>query len=261
MSMNEGGNRRELACVYGATIVIWLAFDRMAAVTESTSGEAGIAIAVVVTAALLGAERIVHGRSPVAAWRALGCGAPQIRGMVVAAVISAVLLAVLPVAARITATPLALRSDWPKFVPGLFAQAGLAEELLFRGYLFGTLRHNRSFWRAALLAVPPFLLVHLLLFATMSFPVAASATLLSVVVSFPLARLYDLGGATVWAPAIVHAVIQGGIKIVEIPEERMIAVATVWMAASMVVPWLAFAVRSTSTKLPRGNVIVSAGCI
>jgi len=108
----------------------------------------------------------------------------------VAAIITATLALVLPIAARLTATPLALRSDWLELVPGLFAQAGLAEELLFRGYLFGTLRENRGFWRAALLAMPPFLLVHLLLFATMSFPVAAAATLLSLVVSFPLARLY-----------------------------------------------------------------------
>ena len=54
-------------------------------------------------------------------------------------------------------------------LPGLFAQAGIAEELLFRGYLFGHLREGRSFWRAALLSMPPFLAVHLLLFFQMDF--------------------------------------------------------------------------------------------
>ena len=139
-------------------------------------------------------------------------------------------------------TPLSLRDDWMNLVPGLFAQAGLAEEALFRGYLFGELRETRTFWRAALLALPPFFLVHLLFFATMSFAVAAAATLLSFVISFPLARLYDLGGRTIWGPAMVHAVVQGGIKIVDIPEDRMVVVATIWMAAGMVIPWLAFAV-------------------
>ena len=57
----------------------------------------------------------------------------------------------------------------------------------------------------------------------------------------------------------MHAVIQGGIKIVEIPEDRMMVVATMWMAASMVVPWLAFVVRYGSTKSPRGNVITPIG--
>ena len=57
----------------------------------------------------------------------------------------------------------------------------------------------------------------------------------------------------------MHAVIQGGIKIVETPEDRMVAVATMWMAASMIVPWLAFVVRYGSRKSPRGNVIMPAG--
>ena len=103
-------------------------------------------------------------------------------------------------------------------MPGLFAQAGIAEEVLFRGYLFGHLRRGRSFWRAALLSMLPFVAVHLLLFATMPWPIAAAALLLAVIVAFPLARLYELGGATIWAPALLHFVIQGTVKIVVFPE-------------------------------------------
>jgi hypothetical protein len=58
------------------------------------------------------------------------------------------------------------------------------------------------------------------------------------------ALLYDLGGRTIWAPAIVHAVMQGGIKVVEIPEDRVLTVATLSMAAGMILPWLVFAARS-----------------
>jgi membrane protease YdiL (CAAX protease family) len=43
----------------------------------------------------------------------------------------------------------------------------VAEEVLFRGYLFGHLRRGRSFWRAAVLSMLPFVCVHLLLFFTM----------------------------------------------------------------------------------------------
>ena len=189
MSMEAGKSRKLVACVYGATVVIGFAFDRMAAITESTVGEAGIAIAGVVAVALLAAERIVHLRTPAAALRALRMRSAANAWRDGRGHHALALALVLPVAARLTGTPLALRSDWPKLAPGLFAQAGLAEELLFRGYLFGTLRETRGFWRAALLALPPFFLVHLLLFATMSFPVAAAATVLSLVVSFPLARL------------------------------------------------------------------------
>ena len=118
-----------------------------------------------------------------------------------------------PLFARATATPIAARDGWPLLLPGLLAQGGIAEECLFRGYLFGHLRRERSFWRAAWLSVPPFVAVHLLLFTYMPVPVAAAATLLSLVMSFPLARLYDLGGGTIWAPALLHFVAQAGPKI------------------------------------------------
>lgn len=57
--------------------------------------------------------------------------------------------------------------------------------------------------------MPPFVAVHVLLFTYLPLPIAAAATLLSLAMSFPLARLYDLGGATIWAPAILHFVAQG----------------------------------------------------
>ena len=74
---------------------------------------------------------------------------------------------------------------WVWLLPGLFAQAGIAVEALFRGYLFGRLRRSRSFWRAAALATAPFVVVHLILFATMPWPIALAAVLLSVILSFP----------------------------------------------------------------------------
>ena len=85
------------------------------------------------------------------------------------------MLAFFPVFAWATGLPLGLRPGWLLLVPGLFAQAGIAEEVLFRGFLFGHLRETRSFWRAALLSLPPFLAVHVLLFFRMDPPVAAAA--------------------------------------------------------------------------------------
>jgi hypothetical protein len=38
----------------------------------------------------------------------------------------------------------------------------------------------------------------------MSWPVALAAVGLAVVLSFPLAYLFELGGRTIWAPAILH---------------------------------------------------------
>lgn len=63
----------------------------------------------------------------------------------------------------VTGTRLAMTAGWRRLVPGLFAQAGLAEEVLFRGYLFRHLRGGRSFVRAAWAAAGPFAAVHLVL--------------------------------------------------------------------------------------------------
>ena len=121
---------------------------------------------------------------------------------------------------------------WAWLVPGLFAQGGIAEEILFRGYLFAHLRRGRSFWRAAGLSMLPFVAVHLLLFLSMPWPIALAALVLSVVLSFPLAHLFELGGHTIWGPALLHFVVQATVKVVVVTGDDGAAFPLVWMAAS-----------------------------
>ena len=66
---------------------------------------------------------------------------------------------------------------------------------------------------------------------------------IEIVISFPLAHLYDLGGRTIWAPVLAHAVIQGGPKLI-IADDPMFNL--VWMGAVSVVLWLAFFVSSSA---------------
>ena len=106
---------------------------------------------------------------------------------------------------------------WISLLPGLFAQAGIAEEVLFRGYLFGHIRQGRTFWRAASLSMLPFVVVHLVLFFSMPWPIALASVVLAIVISFPLAYLYELGGNTIWAPALLHFVIQATVKVLVFP--------------------------------------------
>jgi membrane protease YdiL (CAAX protease family) len=134
-----------------------------------------------------------------------------------------------------------------RFLPGLFAQAGIAEEVLFRGYLFGHLRVGRTFWRAAAVSMLPFVSVHLVLFLSMPWPIALASVLLAVVISFPLARLFELGGNTIWAPALLHFVIQATVKIVVFPHGAQ-SFALAWMAASAIVPLLVFTVKAPARR-------------
>ena len=80
----------------------------------------------------------------------------------------------------------------------------------------------------------PFVAVHLFLFLTMPWPIALAAVLLSVVLSFPFAYLFELGGSTIWAPALLHFVIQGTVKVVVFSDDGGVSFPLVWMVASAI---------------------------
>jgi hypothetical protein len=72
----------------------------------------------------------------------------------------------------------------------------------FRGYLFRQLRSERPFWRAVV--------------------------------------LFELGGDTIWAPAILHFIMQGTVKVVTFHGEGGQVVPIVWMVACATLPYLVF---------------------
>ena len=227
---------------YAALFVIYLLFDRLATALGSTRGQAGILVGFVVVAATLAAQAWIFGQRPADAARWLGLGRPATRGVLAAVAVGAMLLLVVPLFAWARGVEVVPVANGARHVPGLFAQAGIAEETLFRGYLFHNLRATRSFWGATGLAMLPFAAVHLVMFATMPWPVALAGLLLALAVTPPMARLFELGGNTIWAPAVLHFVIQGAIKLVELPG-AIPPFALVWMAAAATIPWLVFVLR------------------
>lgn len=243
--------------LYLGVFLVYALFHGAATALGSDRGQAGLAVCLLVVAALVLVERFFFGCAWADVPRALGLGRSARRGLLVALGLCLLLLLVIPGFAAATGSSLSFYPGWLWLVPGLFAQAGIAEETLFRGFLFGHFRRGHSFWRAAMLSAGPFVLVHLVLFFTMPWPVALAAVLLAVVMAFPLAHLYELGGGTIWAPALVHFVVQGTIKVVAVSGERGADLPLVWMAAAAVLPFLAFLVsrreldRTLSSLLPR----------
>lgn len=223
-------------------IVLWLALDQSAQVLQSFRGEAGLAVAAITLLAAFGLEWGYAKAPPHEAYRALGLDRPAVRGVVTGLVLSAALLLFFPIYGAVTSADIAIRSGWAWMALGIFAQAGIAEETVFRGFLFGHLRESRTFWRAAAIAMVPFIVVHLVLFATMSFAIALASTLLALAISFPLAHLYEISGRSIWPPALVHFVIQGAIKIVDVPDSDLMNMAVYWMGLCAVLPWTVFIV-------------------
>ncbi len=219
--------------------LVFALFQWLGARLASDRGQAGLVIGALVVSGCVIIERLSIGGSNADALRRLGLGIPNRTGMATAIVVSGLLLLTVPIYVGITRSPLAWYPGWTGLIPGLFAQAGIAEETLFRGYGFRHIRQLRTFWKAAAMAAGPFALVHLWLFATMPWPVAVASVLLAIVISFPLAHLFELGGKTIWAPALVHFAVQGGAKVFALDEAGGTFV-LIWMAASAVIPYAAF---------------------
>jgi len=235
--------------IFGLAAVFAL-FHGAARALGSDRGQAGLIVGAIVLSATLAVERIAFGQRIGPAIRSLGLGRPQSVGLVAAILICGALLLMIPVYAGITDASVALLPGFVSLIPGLFAQAGIAEEVLFRGYLFGRLRRGRTFWQAARLSMLPFVGVHLLLFFTMPWPIALAALLLSVLMSFPLAQLFELGGGTVWPPALLHFVVQGTVKVLVVSGDAAWVFPLAWMAASAVIPMFVFLLpqRAPSTQ-------------
>jgi membrane protease YdiL (CAAX protease family) len=155
----------------------------------------------------------------------------------------AALLGFYPAFALVTGAPVVIAAGWYLLIPGLLAQGGIAEETIFRGFLFRHFREGRPFWRAARLAAVPFVAVHLLLFLSLDLAVALASLLVAVSLSFPLARLFERSGNSIWPPAIVHTVVQGSIKLIDPDPNSFLALAIAWMLLSAAVPWLFFLLR------------------
>jgi membrane protease YdiL (CAAX protease family) len=237
--------RNGIAAVLAGFVVLWIVLDRSAAALGSFRGEAGIAVCLVVLAAAVVVEMAIGGGGPGRALTALGVlRLPNGRALMWAVIVSLVLLCFHPLFSLVVGTAVSLQPGWYLLIAGLFAQGGLAEETVFRGFLFRHFRQGRRFWRAAVLAAIPFVAVHLLLFLSLEPAIALASVLLAVSISFPLAWLFERAGNAVWPPAIVHFVLQGSIKLVAVDESRFLTLAIAWMALSAVTPWLFFLMRA-----------------
>lgn len=134
---------------------------------------------------------------------------------------------------------MALRPNWIWLAIGLYAYHGLAEEIAWRGYAFRRLRAGRSFWGAVLWTMPLIAATHVPIVFASGPAIGVGAMAVAAVTTIPLAHLYELGGRTVWAPALVHAAIDS-FKLVVIPASATASFSFLLIGVSLSVPLLAF---------------------
>jgi membrane protease YdiL (CAAX protease family) len=220
-------------------VVLFATLQGTAAALGSTRGEWGLLVAALVITAAFGVQRLLHGED----LGAIGVRVER-RGLFIAVVLSGAILVAGVAYAAIADAQAARYPNATWLALGILCQAGVAEELIFRGYLYGRLARTRPFWRAAMVSMWPFALVHMVLFVTLDWPLAMASLLLSIALSFPLAHLYELGGRAIWAPAIVHAVIQAGPKLIVTDDA---AFPLIWMLFGLAIAWSSFLVRVQKT--------------
>ena len=238
-------------------VVVWLIFDRTALALGSARGEYGWLVCAVVLALLALAQRWLTGGAWSELLPSLGLRKSALQPMAATVALSLALLAFFPLYAARTGVTIHWRSDALLLAAGMFLQGGIAEETLFRGFMFGHISRGRSFWRAACLAAIPFVLVHLLLFWTLDWPVALAALVLALAMSFPLAWIFQRSGASVWPGALLHAAVQAPIKLVEVEASAFAIMAMAWMALASTAPWLLFMVRGPGTSRRPGAAEVA----
>ena len=198
--------------------------------------------AVVMLGVALGFEMLFFKRQPLQALRQLGYGFPGGRAIVVALIISGVMLLFFPVLSLASGARLSLNSDWALTLIGIIVLNGLAEETLFRGYVFSNLRQGSSFLRAGFISLLLFAAVHLYLFVGNPFIIGLAGTLVAVSAAFPMAYLFERGNSTIWAPVILH-VATHTIRLVAIPEALYMPAVVAWLVLQIFLPLLVFAFR------------------
>jgi hypothetical protein len=74
----------------------------------------------------------------------------------------------------------------------------------------------------------------------------------------PTAHAFEIAGRTIWAPALLHFVIQGAIKLISIDGDVGARRPLIWMAASATLPFLVFLARRHESE-DAGNHVARSG--
>ena len=198
-------------------------------------GHWGLVILLGVAVTAVAAERLIFGTPLTAVVRTLGLGRPNRRAVLWGAAASIAVLAVYPVAGALTGERFALVADWPWILLGLFAFHGLAEEIVWRAFVFRRLSAGRSFRAAVVWTMPFVALAHVPIFFRSGPVVASGALAVAAVTSVPLSALYLRGNRTIWAPALVHTAIDS-FKLVIVPATAVQTFPLLLVAFSLVAP-------------------------
>jgi membrane protease YdiL (CAAX protease family) len=192
-----------------------------------------ILICLVTVSGVMIAWSVIKNAPLAQSFRDVGFGVPNWRVMGIAVVISGLMLAFFPVYSSLASVDLPLKSNWPWVLIGIITGVGIAEETLFRGYVFGFLREKYGFWQAAPLSMILFGAMHLFLLLWLPLPIAIAAIVLAILAAYPTAYLFETGNRTIWPSAILHTTALAT-NLFEIPADLMISLSLMWIGVIVI---------------------------
>jgi membrane protease YdiL (CAAX protease family) len=239
---------RIVACAVGMFAILQGGLTLLVGHVDQTTAALAVSAAMLATALVV--ERGVYRRGPRAALHALGWGRPTAGAVATAAIVGGTMIAFLPVYAAVTGTPMHLRPDWAWILVGAIALNGIAEETLFRGFVFGHLRQAGLTFRAAgACALVVFAAVHTFLFLANPPAVAFLAVVLAVAAAFPIAFLYERAGRVIWAGVVLHVAMHA-FRLVAVPDDQLMTLAVAWIAMEIVGVFAVYLLKDTLLRRP-----------
>jgi membrane protease YdiL (CAAX protease family) len=229
--------------VFGGFILVFVILDRTAVVFGATDPIAGYWVAAMVAVIIaLALEVFLFGQKLAAAIRFLGFGRPDKRTLIVTAIVGGLTLLFFPVFSGLTGAVVSMPPHWLWKLSGTVALHGIAEEVLFRGFVFHHLRTDNTFNRASWLSMLIFAIAHVYLFTYMPVPLAFFATFLSLAISFTLNYLFERGNNTIWAPVLFHTMVHA-VSFFVISESHVMVAGVAWMVIWIVAALLMYLFR------------------
>ena len=188
-------------------------------------------------------ERLFFSESVHAAWRAVGFARARGRAVAIALLVSVPMWLLLPVLCGLNGIPITVGPDWPAVVLGVILVNGITEEVLHRGFVFHRLRREFAFARAAAIGAAVFAAQHLYLVGTIGWAAGISSVVLAALLTWPLAYVFEHGGNSIAAPAILHTSSNAPRLILDSPDGQLTSVLVPYMAGVLGSIYLVFVFR------------------
>jgi membrane protease YdiL (CAAX protease family) len=196
------------------------------------------------------AERLLFSPTLGEAVTTLGFVPPRLRAVLVSLLVSVPMWLFLPLYAISSGIDVRLKPEWFSLLIGIVLVNGITEEVIHRAFVFGHMRRERSFATAATISAIVFAVQHLYLIWSVGMEAGLASVALALLLTFPLALLFEKGGNSLGGPAIIHTSTNAPVLIFAFPQSFTATALIPHMVVLVISLYLVFLFRGYLSKQP-----------